>query len=121
MSEAILPRRSFLRSLVTLPMLGGGVSLIGAPTAIAEPVTDDLLWGYKTWLHYEHRMLSSELAGHDHKRTKEIERWLFTDNAASHWHFTGANAPSNGGWPKSPQPSTRAALVLSAVGCDWRG
>ncbi len=37
-------RRGFLRGLATLPLIGGGVTLIGNPTrAAAEPVTEDLL------------------------------------------------------------------------------
>lgn len=35
-------RRGFLRGLVSLPLIGGGVTLIGAPTAAATPVTPDL-------------------------------------------------------------------------------
>jgi len=40
------------------------------------------------------------------------------DNAGADYHF---NFPSRGqrlaGWETAPQPSTRAAVVLSAVGC----
>ena len=32
-------RRSFLRQLASLPLIGGGVTLIGKPTAAAVPVT----------------------------------------------------------------------------------
>ncbi len=40
-------RRGFLRGLVTLPLIGGGVTLIGNPTAAAEPVTKELLVNYQ--------------------------------------------------------------------------
>ena len=40
-------RRAFLASLAALPMLGGGVRLIGRPTAAAVPVTDGLLRNYE--------------------------------------------------------------------------
>jgi len=30
-------RRGFLRALAGLPLIGGGVTLVGAPTAVAEP------------------------------------------------------------------------------------
>jgi len=43
-------RRGFLRNLVTLPLIGGGVTLIGNPTRAAEPVTPDLLDSYNAWL-----------------------------------------------------------------------
>lgn len=32
-------RRGSLRGLTSLPLIGGGVSLIGRPTAVAEPLT----------------------------------------------------------------------------------
>ena len=55
-------RRDFLRGLVSLPLIGGGVTLIGQPSAVAEPVTSDLLEAYKTWLFNEHRSLSGDMA-----------------------------------------------------------
>ena len=42
----MVERRSFLRGLVTLPLIGGAVTLIGDPTGPALPVTPDLLDGY---------------------------------------------------------------------------
>ena len=59
MSEAIL-RRGFLRQLCTLPMLGGGVALLGAPTAVAEPVTPGLIDAYARWLTLERYLLIEE-------------------------------------------------------------
>jgi hypothetical protein len=121
MSDAALARRGFLRSLVTLPMPGGGVALLGAPTAIAEPITPELLSSYKTWLSFEHKRLSYELAGFDKDRARETERFLQVDNAGFNWHFDQTSW-ENGGWQSATlQPSSRAALILSAVGCDWRG
>lgn len=43
-------RRGFLRGLTRLPLIGGGVALIGAPTAVAEPLTPALLDSYEAWL-----------------------------------------------------------------------
>ena len=114
--NSTLPRRGFLRQLCGLPFIGGGIILIGAPTAIAEPVTRDLIWGYKSWLFYEHRMISYELAGYDPRGAKAIEGYHYLDNKGSDWHFEALGDD----WAVAPQPSTRAALVLSAVGCDWR-
>ena len=48
-------RRSFLRGLATLPLIGGGVTLIGNPTAAAVPVTDMLLQRYGLFLAIEAR------------------------------------------------------------------
>lgn len=47
-------RRGFLRGLVTLPLIGGGVTLIGNPTAAAVPVTPELMHRYCAWLAREH-------------------------------------------------------------------
>lgn len=51
-------RRGFLRGLTTLPLIGGGVALIGNPTAAAVPVTGQTVATYLTWLHYEFRYVS---------------------------------------------------------------
>ena len=58
----MLERRTFLSGLVGLPLVGGGITLIGRPTAAAVPVTHDLMQSYKNWLHCEHQMVSYELA-----------------------------------------------------------
>jgi hypothetical protein len=59
--SSILPRRGFLRGLVTLPLIGGGLSLIGAPSAVAEPVTPALLAAYRRWLQMEQYLLFEEM------------------------------------------------------------
>lgn len=41
-------RRGFLGQLATLPLIGGGITLIGQPTAAAVLVTPDLVEAYKT-------------------------------------------------------------------------
>jgi hypothetical protein len=62
MSEQSL-RRGFLSQLCTLPMLGGGVSLLGAPTAVAEPVTTGLLDAYRNFLTGELNLLEMKGRG----------------------------------------------------------
>lgn len=111
-----MPRRGFLSGLASLPLIGGGVSLIGQPTAAAVPVTDELRWSYKEWLFMEHRMLSFELAGHDRQRGKEMER-CFVGSIANGWHLQWARpGDMMAGWDHAPQPSSRAAVILSAAG-----
>lgn len=122
-------RRGFLRDLATLPLIGGGVTLIGTPTAVAAPITEELLESYDAWLEYERRLLQWE-----RNRNREMHYrlhqpfvmqmydregrakgpatpcdWIPADNLGAAFH-DGSEAP----------PSTRAALVLSAVGCNWR-
>jgi hypothetical protein len=65
MAEIILPRHGFLRQLCTLPMLRGSVTLLGAPTAVAEPITPDLFATYDRWLTLERYLLIEERAQPD--------------------------------------------------------
>ena len=114
-------RRDFLRGLVSLPLIGGGVTLIGQPSAVAEPVTPDLLEAYKTWLAMEHRFLVKQMA--DDPVFMERYRNCFGTDADHQtrrdwikryeWFVGGSNSGHE-------KPYDRAALVLSTVGCDWR-
>ena len=116
-------RRSFLRGLASLPLIGGGVTLIGQPTAAAVPVTPDLMHSYKSWLHMEHRMLSWEMAGYDIERSKVMERSFLHNSPGDdfHWQWSHRGYQGQAGWRGAPQPSTRAAVVLSAVGVPLAG
>jgi hypothetical protein len=153
MAESIL-RRGFLRQLVSLPMLGGGVALLGAPTAVAEPVTPQLIAADHRWLELERYLLCEERPPIDwpadprpsmvgwsndevarYMRAEENVARIKADFMAEHCHF---RARAKIGWEidsiasvdrsflkgdaiVSPPASSRAALVLSAVGVDWRG
>lgn len=99
-----LPRRGFLRNLARLPLIGGGVTLLGNPTAAAVPVTTALLAEYETWLSLEAMKLAREL------RPGRTLGNLTTFYTAAHgWHDADPGTPSE-----------RAAVVLAAIGCEWR-
>ena len=102
-------RRGFLSQLCALPMIGGGVTLIGAPTAVAAAIDRELLLTYSTWLDGERRWLSWELCGDDKSQFDTLHRCVFFDNEAGRYIHN------------SPQPSTRAALILSAAGLPITG
>lgn len=113
-------RRGFLRGLTTLPLIGGSVALIGAPAAVAEPVTPRLLREYHDWLMYERSCLVREMAG-ENAASESINSCY---GEALRWHRArGKLRLDTEGKPMGDGvsfPSTRAALVLSTVGCDWR-
>ena len=52
-------RRGFLRGLTTLPLIGGGVTLIGSPVGAAEAPSRACLVSYLAWLHFEKRVVLS--------------------------------------------------------------
>lgn len=98
-------RRGFLRGLVSLPLIGGGVTLIGSPSAVAEPVSLTLLAEYECWLGLEQMRVAREM-----RPDSPYFGWRLYGSAHD-WHrYSSHNQP----------PSTRAALVLATVGCDWR-
>ena len=115
-------RRGFMSGLAALPLIGGSVTLLGRPRAVAEPPTRQIMEAYKTWLHYEQRFLAWEMAdlpehvayygGTRRERFEFIDRLTlsFGTGDAARFHRTDGSSPA----------SSRAALVLSTVGCDWR-
>jgi hypothetical protein len=105
----MLERRAFLASLAALPMLGGSVALIGQPTAAAVRVTDGLLRNYEAWLAWERYDLQRELWGE--AVAIKSTTFLAVNLPGEQWHRPWRDGET------CPEPSTRAALVLSAVGC----
>ena len=106
-------RRGFLRGLTTLPLVGGGVTLIGAPSAVAEPLTPALLDSYDAWLFYERRYLrfqryggADKDLGYDRRfvimdtETGRRFDWLAVDNAWGAFHN------------QHPHPTDRACSAL---------
>ena len=106
-------RRGFLRGLASLPLIGGGVALIGEPVGAAVPVDDSLLNTYSQWLYYERRLLSEERYP---GRGREQNAFVPANTGAQGFHFPLWTQD----WRDLPSPSTRAAVVLSSVGCPSR-
>jgi len=104
-------RRGFLRSLASLPLVGGSVTLIGSPTRADVPVTDDLLHTYDTFLDFERRYLNWERARGDRETFRGLMGHTYLQNPAASFDYAG----QRGGLG----PSDRAALILSAAGCGW--
>ncbi len=105
-------RRGFLRGLVSLPLIGGGLTIVGNPTAAAVPVTEKLLREYNTWLSLEQRRLMQEMYG------PGVD-FYDVNNAAWFFHNGRRFAESDSAnIPESAPPSTRAAAVLAMAGVD---
>lgn len=124
-------RRGFLRGLVTLPLIGGGVTLVGNPTAAAVPVTDELHMRYFTWLAHEHKAAMKEHAYRDCMARARSWPADERDYPAEAYARAGEEAAMYWGWfPPDPdiealtkltRPSTRAAVVLAAAGVPLVG
>lgn len=118
-------RRGFLRGLATLPLIGGGIALVGQPTGAAVPLSDQLLNSYDAWLFYERRYLRYEFSQKRPWITRPVDRadvvldfdfepdMIRVDNPGGNFHVSADPL-------KAPQPSSRAAVVLAAAGCEWR-
>lgn len=109
-------RRTFLRGLASLPLVGGGVALIGNPTAAAVPITTHLLERYSDWLATEYGETLIELAPR-----YQPEHAVFVDRWRRDWcrdNRTLNPEPESGRFTVAPAlaPSARAAVILSAAG-----
>lgn len=108
-------RRGFLRGLVSLPLIGGSVTLLGQPTGAAVPVTADLMDRYCAWLARE---LGGALVERDMLRYPARPEIIA---ARREWvqHmpvFRYPDDPIADAAVQAARPSTRAAVVLGAVG-----
>lgn len=105
-------RRGFLSGLARLPLIGGGITLIGAPTKAAVPVTPQLMKTYQDWLLGEWYRTCNE-----QRQAESNEQTFYPKDYAGpggRFHLT-----AEGGWNDATLPSSRAAVVLSTVGCGW--
>lgn len=113
-------RRFFLRGLASLPLIGGGVTLIGNPTAAAVPVTPHLLDTYTAWLDLERSWLDWERYGPDGRG----ERVWCDPNMRVVWQ----DPLTKQCWRSTPamrcfdhrNAVSRAAVILSAAGMPLR-
>ena len=113
----VLPRRGFLRGLATLPLIGGAVSIIGAPVRADVSVTPHLLEAYKSWLDLEYRFLTWEMAGN-----REVcARYRFGEGVEKRDRCEAIRGHCSAGYYSlhdEATPSTRAAIVMTAAGQD---
>lgn len=107
----MLERRGFLRGLASLPLIGGGVTLIGNPTAVAAAPEYRELLAYSEWLDGERVAINAELFPQIGSQYRDVRPC----NTGAHvYHELMPGRPE-------PRPaSTRAKLVLATVGCNWR-
>ena len=110
-------RRTFLRGLASLPLIGGGVTLIGNPTAAAVPVTESLLETYNEWLDLERSWLQFErYKEYAHipkdRRPQVVWRDRQTGKCWMSTYCTGMSGFDH------THAASRAAVVLAAAGVD---
>lgn len=96
--------RGFLGGLTTLPLIGGRITVIGQPTAAAEPITFELLEHYKSWLYAEAVALGREM----YEGQQYGHLVLPYSPLGRSWTVTCLDNPA----------STRAAAILAAAGWD---
>lgn len=79
------------------------------------PTDHQVLEAYRAWLHYEGRLLALELYP-DAPPTEAI-KWVPEGTLAAGFHFPEITGTQPGRtWRDVPPPSTRAEMVLRAVG-----
>ena len=123
MSREALPlaRRGLLWRLASLPLVGGSVAVLGDPVASAVPVTDQLLNRYDAWLEIERAHLRIERFGDARQGSRSQFELVWHDvEKGEIFDFDRVSLIGSGHRRGEPPPSTRAAIILSAVGCDWR-
>lgn len=114
-----MPRRGFLARLAALPLVGGSVALIGQPSSVAGQATPEMIEAYKTWLALELRFLTWRMAEdpyflRSYRLDARADRKERSDTILGYEWYVGDSGKAH------DDPYQHAALVMSAVGCDWR-
>ena len=112
-------RRGFLRALAQLPLIGGGISILGAPTAAATPITVPLLEKYHAFLSRESLATLAEMYLLKYPGAPAQERWSLADVESYRYDVPCCLLRESAEIEKliaSCPPSSRAAAVLSAAG-----
>jgi hypothetical protein len=109
-------RRGFLAALAALPLIGGAVRIIGAPSAVDVPATVDLLRRYQAFLARENLATLAEIELLRGIAPAEFN--LAQPESYMHRVSMGLVRPDAAAdqLVKESAPSSRAALVLSAAG-----
>lgn len=118
-ASPLSPRRGFLRGLASLPLIDGKISILGHPTAVAFPISESLLARYHAFVSRENVAVLAEI---------DETRWPTRPGRAWNWRDVETyrygvpmiwlrEDPSVERLMATARPSTRAALVLSAIGC----
>lgn len=113
-----------LHGLTTLPLVGGGVTLIGNPTAVNLDPTPVMLEAYSAWLNFELMYLNASI--HPPTRDGGVSMAVAMRNDGAKFHLQEMAASPSGSMEAAWQrlglaAQRRAALVLSTVGCGWEG
>ena len=114
-------RRTFLRGLASLPLIGGGVTLIGNPTAAAVPVTDTLIERYQLFLAMEAREALIECRERRCIREGNPDQVVTMRDWTERCVFAPDNPWMQGLLDAGGRPSSRAAVILSAAGVPIGG
>ena len=113
-------RRTFLRGLASLPLIGGSVAILGQPTAAAVPVTDRLLDSYQAWLTYERDWLVWERFGAEELERTRMPAVVWRDPETGRC-YDAIKVDNPGGSFDHKGAAHRAAVILSAAGVPIGG
>jgi hypothetical protein len=105
-------RRGLLRTLIAAPVAAMATHklILPAQADVAPAEREALLDAYSCWIDNERRWLAWERAAGDRRKfSMFLDTVSYTGHGAGRFHD-----------PDTPAPSTRAAHVLAAVGCQWR-
>ncbi|RVC64055.1 hypothetical protein [Mesorhizobium sp.] len=114
-------RAMLLGALASVPAIGGAAAAVASPvSSIPVPDRRALLQAYNEWLFYERLLLMPAIHPDARDPYREAD-FVPCNTLATHYHFplrqSGDTRPA---WEIPASPATRAFLVLSTVGMDFR-